>query len=103
MYFFPNLAAARSRVDKNGVTKTYCAALTDGRIDGTGDAVCNALRVLEAGRDGMNAEQMFVYADEIWRGYEAGGHKNKVEPGSIQALRLRDKWVHLANQFFKKI
>ena len=103
MYFFPNLAAALSRVDKKGVTKPYCAALTDCRIDGTGDAVCNAIRVLEAGRDGMNTEQMFVYADNIWRGYDAGGYKNLVDPGSIQALRLRDKWVHLADQFFKRI
>lgn len=63
----------------------HSEALSDARIPGTGDHVCDAIETLKMGFEGASADDMISFAREQWARGQAGGHVSKVAPGQEQA------------------
>lgn len=79
----------------------WCAALGDSRIPGAGDHVGSAMRTLELGSRGADADAMVAYAAQYWEAGQAGGHFKNVDAGKAQAERIEPHFREIAAQFFK--
>lgn len=66
----------------------WCVALAESRIPGAGDHVGAAMRVLESGSQGRDAEAKVAYATEYWLLGRARGHEHKVADGQGQASTI---------------
>lgn len=81
----------------------WCAALGDSRIPGAGDHVGAAMRTLELGSRGHDADAMVAYASRYWEHGQAGGHLNKVAEGKAQAEKIEPHFREVAAEWFKKV
>ena len=66
----------------------WCTALADSRIPGAGDHVGAAMRMLELGSRGADADTMIAHASRYWEAGQAGGHIKKLDAGMAQAERI---------------
>lgn len=96
MHVFATFAEANEPTEQG-----YCAALADSRIPGAGDHVGAAMRTLELGSRGANADAMVAYAARYWETGQAGGHIKKVDAGKAQAEKIEPHFRAMAEQWFK--
>lgn len=88
--------------DANKLTEHgWCAALGDSRIPGSGDHVGAAMRTLELGARGADADAMVAYAARYWDAGQAGGHVKNVDAGKAQAERIEPHFRAIAAQWLK--
>jgi hypothetical protein len=83
MRVFPSFAEANAPSGHG-----WCTALADSRIPGAGDHVGAAMRMLELGSRGADADTMIAHASRYWEAGQAGGHIKKLDAGMAQAERI---------------
>lgn len=83
MRVFPTFADANQPAEHS-----WCAALADSRIPGAGDHVGAAMRTLNLGSLGADADNMIAHAMKYWDAGQAGGHINNVDAGKAQAEKI---------------
>lgn len=96
MRVFPTFADANNPTDHG-----WSAALADSRIPGAGDHVGAAMRTLELGSRGANADAMVAYATRYWEAGQAGGHIKNVDAGKTQAEKVEPHFRAMSEQWFK--
>lgn len=79
----------------------WCAALGDSRVPGAGDHVGAAMRTLELGARGADAETMIAHAARYWDAGQAGGHIKNVDAGKAQAQKIEPHFRAMSEQWFK--
>lgn len=79
----------------------WCAALADSRIPGAGDHVGAAMRMLELGSRGLNADAMIAYATQYWEAGQAGGDTDNVDAGRAQAEKIEPHFRAIAARWFE--
>lgn len=79
----------------------WCQALADSRIPGAGDHVGAAMRTLEMGALGQDANAMVAYASQYWESGNAGGHLQNVADGKAQAEKIEPHFRAIAATWFK--
>lgn len=78
-------------------------AVADNRITGGGGEVHAACNLLRKAQQGMEAGELIALADQWWVSGGAGGHAKAVEPGLLQAAKLKHEFpVRLATWLAQK-
>lgn len=76
-------------------------ALADSRIPGAGDHVGAAMRTLEFGSRGADADTMIAHARRYWESGQAGGHVKNVDAGMAQAEKIEPYFRAVSAEWFK--
>src|SRR3989344_4472835 len=88
MRVFPSFGAANQATEHG-----WSAALADSRVPGAGDHVGAAMRTLELGSRGSDADAMIEYAARYWEAGQAGGHVKNQDAGRAQAGQIEVRRV----------
>lgn len=98
MRVFPSFGAANQATEHG-----WSAALADSRVPGAGDHVGAAMRTLELGSRGSDADAMVEYAARYWEAGQAGGHVKNLDAGRAQAEQIESHFRALAKQWLSDV
>lgn len=87
MSVFPTPSDALKTDTTHGLNCPF--AVSDNRISGGGGEVHRACELLRRAQQGATSKELVDWADECWKSGQAGGHLKAIQPGLVQADKLK--------------